>query len=58
MVVKTQVKEGAISSIGLGQINRQPFDVIQSETVFEPRTYITQDGLDPVGLLCQRFSGS
>jgi len=37
-VVKTLVKEGANFSIGLGQINRQHFDVTQPETVFEPCT--------------------
>ena len=37
-VVKTLVKEGANFSIGLGQINRQHFDVTKPEAVFEPCT--------------------
>lgn len=38
IVVKALVKEGANFSIGLGQINRQHFDVTKPETVFEPCT--------------------
>ncbi|KFF42175.1 lytic transglycosylase [Pseudomonas sp. BRG-100] len=34
--VKRLVKEGANFSIGLGQINRQHFDVTKSEEVFDP----------------------
>lgn len=36
--VKALVKEGANFSIGLGQINRQHFDVGKSEQVFDPCT--------------------
>lgn len=37
-VVKTLVNEGANFSIGLGQINRQHFDVGKPEQVFDPCT--------------------
>jgi type IV secretion system protein VirB1 len=37
-IVKALVKEGANFSIGLGQINRQHFDVGKSEQVFDPCT--------------------
>lgn len=36
--VKALVKEGANFSIGLGQINRQHFDVSKAEQIFEPCT--------------------
>lgn len=36
--VKALVKEGANFSIGLGQINRQHFDVAKAEQVFDPCT--------------------
>lgn len=36
LTVKRLVKEGANFSIGLGQINRQHFDVNNAEAVFEP----------------------
>ncbi|MBJ2293268.1 lytic transglycosylase domain-containing protein [Pseudomonas sp. MF5691] len=36
--VNTLVKEGANFSIGLGQINRQHFDVAKPEVVFDPCT--------------------
>ncbi|WP_421556741.1 lytic transglycosylase domain-containing protein [Pseudomonas kitaguniensis] len=38
LAVKKLVKEGANFSIGLGQINRQHFDVNKSESVFDPCT--------------------
>ena len=38
LTVKKLVGEGANFSIGLGQINRQHFDVSQPETMFEPCT--------------------
>lgn len=38
LVVKQLVEEGANFSIGLGQINRQHFDVSRPEPVFEPCT--------------------
>ncbi|RMT81132.1 putative VirB1 [Pseudomonas savastanoi pv. nerii] len=38
MAVKKLVAEGADFSIGLGQINRQHFDVSRPEPVFEPCT--------------------
>ncbi|SOQ06893.1 conjugal transfer protein [Pseudomonas syringae pv. persicae] len=38
LVVKQLVEEGANFSIGLGQINRQHFDVNRPEPVFEPCT--------------------
>ncbi|MCK9704744.1 lytic transglycosylase domain-containing protein, partial [Pseudomonas syringae pv. syringae] len=38
LVVKQLVEEGANFSIGLGQINRQHFDVNRPESVFEPCT--------------------
>lgn len=38
LAVKKLVGEGANFSIGLGQINRQHFDVSNPETVFEPCT--------------------